>query len=86
MGEKVTIPADLRAKLAGANGAAVPLYDDAGNLIGFYLSPERMAGWEDERKAAYEAAALVTEEQLDAAERRGGRHSMDEVFKLLKGA
>ena len=84
MAEMVTIPSELREKLAGANGNAVPLCDEAGNVVGYYLSPDRMATLQDERHAGYDAAsALVTEEELDAAERAGGGHSMDEVFKLL---
>lgn len=84
MNEKVTLPADLREKLAGANGRAVELCDDAGNVMGYYLSADRLAAFEDERRAAYaKADALVTEAELDAAERSGGSHTMDDVFKLL---
>jgi hypothetical protein len=85
MAEKVTIPAELREKLAGANGDAVPLCDDAGNVVGYYLSPTRMEAIRAERVAQYEAGGkLVSEAELDAAERAGGRHSMAEVFKLLE--
>lgn len=84
MTEKVTMPAELRAKLGAANGDAVPLCDETGNVVGYYLSAERMASIAAERKAMYdEASGLVSEEELDAAERAGGRHTMDEVFKLL---
>lgn len=84
MSEKVTLPADVTAKLAAANGDPVPLCDEAGNVVGFYLSPDRLASIEAERKAAYAAVGgLATEQQLDAAERTGGSRSMDEVFRLL---
>ncbi len=85
MSEKVTLPAELREKLAGANGHAVELCDDAGNVMGYYLSADRLAAFEDERRAAYARAdALVSEEELSAAERSGGSHSMEEVFRLLE--
>ena len=65
MAEKVTIPADLRDKLAGANGDAVPLCDEAGNVVGYYLSAGEMqrlnspyrelhAYWNDEKVAQLE--------------------------------
>lgn len=85
MAEKVTIPAELREKLAGANGDAVPLCDEAGNVVGYYVSPARMEVIRGEREAMYDAgSSLVPEDELDAAERAGGSHSMDEVFKLLE--
>ncbi len=51
MAQKVTLPADLREKLAGANGEAVPLCDEAGNVVGYYLSAEEM----DKRSRNYRA-------------------------------
>jgi hypothetical protein len=85
MTEKVIVPADVQLKLAQANGNAVPLCDEAGTVIGYYVSSDRLASIEAERKAAYGAfGALATEEELDAAERDGGSHTMEEVFKLLE--
>lgn len=82
MNEKVTIPADLRAKLTGG---AAQLCDESGNLVGYYLSLDRMETLEAERKAMYEwANHLVTEGELDRAEGAGGAHTMEEVFKLLE--
>lgn len=65
MAEKVTLPAELREKLAGANGDAVPLHDEAGNVVGYYLSAaemdrrdrkrrELLATWSDEDIARLE--------------------------------
>ena len=85
MSNKVTIPAELREKFTGGNGSPVPLCDEGGNVIAYALSADRMAKIEEERKAMYDwANSLVTEEELDAAERAGGSHSMEEVFKLLE--
>jgi len=84
MNEKVTVPAELRAKLAGANGNPVPLCDESGTVIGYYVTPTRMATIEADRKAMCDSVSLlVTEEQLDAAERAGGNHSMEDVFGLF---
>jgi hypothetical protein len=85
MSEKVTIPAELSQKLANANGEPIQLCDAAGNLIGYCVSPDRLESIEAERKAAYGAfPALATEEELDAAERADGSHTMEEVLKLLE--
>jgi hypothetical protein len=65
MAQKVTIPAELRAQLAGANGDAVPLCDEAGNVVGYYLTPAQLTKlssrypelheyWTDERIAQLE--------------------------------
>jgi len=84
MSDKVTIPAELREKLAGANGHPIPLCDDSGNVVAYCLSPSGLATLQAERQAAYAwAGALATEEELDAAERAGGARTMDDVFKLL---
>ena len=85
MSEKVIVPAEMQVKLAGANGNAVPLCDEAGNVIAYALSPARMEKIEEERKAMYDAASsIVTEEELDLAERAGGSHTMAEVFNRVR--
>jgi hypothetical protein len=84
MSDKVTVPAELRDKLAGANGYPIPLCDEAGAVVGYFLSPTGFAALQSERAAAYElAGALASETELDAAEARGGARAMDDVFKLL---
>jgi hypothetical protein len=91
MAEKVTIPAELRQKLAGANGDAVPLCDDAGNVVGYYLSPELMARREEERKVVSswldslwtpeEIVRIVERSKYDSRPKR----TMEEVLKLVEG-
>jgi hypothetical protein len=91
MAEKVTIPADLREKLAGANGDAVPLCDETGNVVGYYLSPELMSRREEERKAVAawldrlwtpdEIARIVERSKKDSRPKR----TMEEVLKLVEG-
>jgi hypothetical protein len=61
MAEKVTIPAELRAKLAGANGNAVPLCDEAGNVVGYYLTPALLDQLDSKRRALME---LWTDEDI----------------------
>ena len=61
MAEKVTIPAELRAKLAGANGNAVPLCDEAGNVVGYYLTPALLDKLDSQRRALHE---LWTDEEI----------------------
>jgi hypothetical protein len=74
MVEKITLPAELRAKLMQANDEPVPIFDAAGNLVGYYLTPAQF----------HALSSLASEEELDAAEQVGGSHSMDDVFKLLE--
>lgn len=80
MSDKITVPAELRDKLAGANGHPIPLCDETGTLVGYFLSPTGFAALQSERAPAHE---LASEAELDAAEARGGSRSMDEVLKLL---
>jgi hypothetical protein len=54
MAQKVTIPADLREKLAGANGDAVPLCDESGNVVGYYLTPALLDKLDSKRRARRE--------------------------------
>jgi bifunctional DNA-binding transcriptional regulator/antitoxin component of YhaV-PrlF toxin-antitoxin module len=61
MAEKVTIPAELREKLAAANGDAVPLCDEAGNVVGYYLTAAQLEKLDGERRAR---AALWTDEEI----------------------
>jgi hypothetical protein len=91
MAEKVTIPSELREKLAGANGDAVPLCDEAGDVVGYYLSPELMARREEERKAVvawldslWSPDEIVRVKQgLQDTSRP--RRSMEDVLKLIEG-
>ncbi|MBA4062903.1 MAG: hypothetical protein C0501_04190 [Isosphaera sp.] len=62
MSKKVTIPADLREELAGANGDPVVLCDEAGNVVGYAVTAARFARltpkpedpWTDEEIARLE--------------------------------
>jgi hypothetical protein len=87
MAEKVTIPAELREKLAGANGDAVPLCDDAGNVVGYYLTPAQLDKLDADRRAR---AALWTDEEiarLEAELANDSRPDMphEEVMRWVEG-
>lgn len=43
MNETVTVPAELRERLANAGGDPVPLCDDAGKVIGYALTPHQLS-------------------------------------------
>lgn len=91
MAEKVTIPAELREKLAGANGDAVPLCDEAGNVVGYYLSPELMARREEERKVVSAwLDSLWSPDEIARVKQRlqdtsRPKRSMEDVLKLAEG-
>lgn len=53
MGEKVTLPAEVWEKLAGASGRGVPLCDESGRVKGYYY-PSDGAPWTDEDIARLE--------------------------------
>lgn len=88
MGEKVTVPAELRARLAAANGDAVPLCDDAGNVIGYYLSAAQVAAREEYRAAARLGRPFSDEEITGIAERSRAdtrpRRTMADVLRLVE--
>jgi len=91
MGEKVTVPAELRAKLATANGTRIPLCDESGNVIGYALTPTQMAKCDDEHKAVVESLdslwpaddikRIIERSKNDQRPKR----TMAEVMRLVEG-
>jgi hypothetical protein len=78
----VTIDAELLAKLT-SNGGKVPLADDKGNTVGYYVSPDEYALM---MKALYDQAfEEFTEEDMKRVLANPKRYTMDDVFKLLEG-
>jgi hypothetical protein len=81
---KLTVDAALRAKLT----APVELTDESGQIIGYVISPqqfERIQQLEEDRTALYAwANSLITDEELEAAEREGGEHSPEDVREFLR--
>ena len=86
MGERVTIPADVRAKLAAATDP-VELCDDAGNVVGYALTPAQMAAL-DARPPLPTGPWTDAEIQQIAARSRADtrpRRTMAEVMRLVEG-
>lgn len=92
MGETVLIPAELREKLAGANGNPVPLCDEVGNVVGYFLSPARMAKAEEEHRAVVawldglwppEEIARIKERLKDETR---PKRTMAEALRLVEGS
>jgi len=77
----VSLDSELVRKLT-ANGGQVPLTDDSGNAIGYFLTPER---FEIMQKALYDQAfAEMTDEEARRVLANPKRHTMEEVLKLLE--
>ena len=77
----VSLDSELVRKLT-ANGGQVPLTDDRGNAIGYFLTPER---FEIMQKALYDQAfAEMTDEEARRVLANPKRHTMEEVLKLLE--
>jgi hypothetical protein len=81
---KLPLDAAWRAKLV----APVELTDEAGQTVGFVISPQqyaRIEQLEEDRRTLYEwANSLVTDEELDAAEAEGGEYTTEEVRRYLE--
>lgn len=73
----VVIDAELLARLT-ANGGRVPIADHTGKVVGHF---EAAASVEGENDWMYREP---TAEELRRSFAKGGRHTMDEVFKLLE--
>ena len=77
--------------LAGVPGGQVPLYNPAGEVVGYYISPPRMAHIEADRKAQYAEAdrAFSPDEIARIKERRKNdpRPNIphDEVIRRIEG-
>lgn len=84
----ITLDLPTREQLAKANGLFVELYDDAGRVIGYFLSPERQAQIQQERKVLYSRADLLfPPERIEAAlNDPRPNHTMEEVLRLFEGA
>ncbi len=91
MSEKLTATPELREKLANANGDPIPLCDEAGNIVGYALTPARMAKAEQEHAAvvAWLDGLWPPEEIVRIKERLGDdtrrKHTMAEVLRLVEG-
>jgi hypothetical protein len=92
MSEKVKASSELQAKLAAANGDRIPLCDDAGNVIGYALTPAQMARCDEAHKAMMawldrvwppEAIAKVKERLKDETR---PKRTMSEVLRLVEGS
>jgi hypothetical protein len=81
---KLTVDPALQAKLT----APLELTDEAGQTIGYVISPqqfERIQQLEEDRKALYAwANSLITDEELEAAEKEGGEYSPEDVREFLR--
>ena len=77
----VTIDRELVTKLTG-NGGRVPLNDPDGNAVGFYVSADRLAILEKALDAQLRGEPTLEEFRRSLA--RGGRHTMEEVLKLVE--
>jgi hypothetical protein len=81
---KLVIDPALQAKLV----APLELTDEAGQTIGYVISPQQFARiqqLEEDRKALYEwANSLITDEELAAAEAEGGEYTHEEVMEYLR--
>ena len=68
--------------------APLELTDEYGRTIGYVISPqqfERITQLEEDRKALYEwANSLITDEELEAADKEGGEHSPEDVREFLR--
>lgn len=80
---KLTLDPKLIAKLT----ETIELTDADGRTIGYFILPkqfDRIEQLEEDRRALYaHLNSLVTDEELDAAEARGGRHSHAEVWARI---
>ena len=87
MAEKVTIPAELREKLAGANGGAVPLCDEAGNVVGYYLTPEHLNKLGSKYRALHEYWTDERIAQLEEERKNDPRPDVphEEVMRWVEG-
>lgn len=79
----VTIEPELVAQLTG-NGAEVALADRDGKLLGHLVSPKEYEAFKAWRKATAWMYEEPTAEELRRSFAKGGRHTMDEVLKLLE--
>jgi hypothetical protein len=77
----VTIDPELLAKLT-SNGGRVPLADGNGNTVGFFVSSERLALLEKALDAQLHGEPTLEEFRRSIA--KGGRHTMEEVLKLVE--
>lgn len=87
----VTLDETTANRLTAANGNPVPLFNPAGELIGYYLSPARMgkavrdelaaSGELDKLYPPEEVARIVERSKADTRPRR----TMDEVIRLIEG-
>ncbi len=77
----IPLDPELVAKLT-ANGGQVPLTDQNGKPIGYYVSPDC---FEVMQKALYDQAfAELSDEEARRVLANPKRHSMEEVLKLLE--
>jgi hypothetical protein len=63
----------------------VEVYDEAGQLLGYFVTSERLKILEMDRKTLYDwANSLITDEELDAAENDPIEYTTQEVFRHLE--
>ncbi len=79
----VTIDPELAAQLTG-NGDEVALADRDGKLLGHLVSPKDYEAFKAWRKATAWMYEEPTAEELRRSFAKGGRHTMEEVLKLLE--
>jgi hypothetical protein len=66
------------------NGEAVPVTDRDGKLLGHLIKPKDYQAFEAWRKATAWMYEEPTAEELRRSFEKGGRHTTEEVFKLLE--
>jgi hypothetical protein len=79
----VTVEPELAAQLT-RNGEDVSLADRDGKLLGHLVSPRDYEAFKAWRKATAWMYEEPTAEELRRSFEKGGRHTMEEVFKLLE--
>lgn len=79
----VTVEPELAAQLTG-NGDEVALADRDGKLLGHLVRPKEYEAFKAWRHATAWMYQEPTAEELRRSFDKGGRHTMDEVLKLLE--
>lgn len=79
----VMIDPELAAQLTG-NGDEVALADRDGKLLGHLVRPKDYEAFKAWRKATAWMYEEPTAEELRRSFAKGGRHTMEEVLKLLE--
>ena len=72
------------AKLRQVN-EKVAIHDESGQIVGYFVSPQRLEDLERERRQLVEMSKeLVSDEELERLELEPAEYSMDDVMKLVE--